>query len=91
MKILEKELQQKIQIFEKENVVIMFDNLLQAKFEMHNIHINYNIKNGFLNITEESTNNEINLNIVSAYRIELEDNTLEIKLDNSLDFKIMIK
>lgn len=91
MKVLEKELQQKIQIFEKENVIVEFDNILESKFEMHNIHINYDRKNGFLYISEETTDNEIKLNIVSAYRIELGNNTLEIKLDNSLDFKIMLK
>lgn len=91
MKILENEIQEKIKIFEKQNVIVEFDNILEAKFEMHKIHINYNRKNGFLNIAEASTNNEIKLNIASAYRIDLTDNIFKINLDNSLDFKIMIK
>ena len=91
MKILENEIQEKIKIFERQNVIVQFSNILEAKFEMHNIHIDYNRKSGFLNIVEASTNNEIKLNIASAYRIDLTDNILKIDLDNSLDFKIMIK
>lgn len=91
MKVLEKELQQKIQIFESQNVIVKFDNILELKFEMNNININYNRKNGFLNITEKSTNNKIKLNIVSAYMIDLTKKVLKINLDNSLDLKIMIK
>lgn len=91
MKILEKELNEKVKIFKNKDVVIIFDDILEAKFYMKNIDIEYSYKTGFLNIKEESTQNEINLNIVSAYLIDIKDNVLHIGLDNSLDFEIRLK
>ena len=90
LKILDKDLNQKIKIFNNKNVIVIFDDILEAKFYLNNIHINYNYQKGILNIKEETTNNEINLNIVSAYLIDLTDNVLHIGLDNSIDFEIRI-
>lgn len=91
LKVLEKELNEKVKIFKNKDVVIIFDDILEARFYMKNIDIEYSYKTGFLNIKEEATNNEINLNIVSAYLIDLTDNVLHIGLDNSLDFEIRLK
>ena len=71
MRIIEKELKEKVKIFENEDVIVKFDDLLQARFEMNNIHINYNIKTGFLHIEDLANDNEIKINIVSAYNIDL--------------------
>lgn len=90
LKILDKELNEKIKIFNNKNVIIVFDDILEAKFYMNNIHIHYNYNKGILYIKEETTNNEIHLNIVSAYLIDFTDNVLHIELDNSLDFEIRI-
>jgi len=91
LKILDKELNQKVKIFNNKDVVIVFDDLIEATFYMKNIDIHYNYKTGFLHIKEETTNNEINLNIVSAYLINLTDNVLHIGLDNSIDVEIKLK
>ncbi len=91
MKVLEKELNEKVKIFKNKDVVIIFDDILEARFYMNKIHIEYNYKTGFLHIKENKTNNEINLNIVSAYIIDLTENVLHIGLDNSLDFEIRLK
>lgn len=91
MKILEKELNEKVKIFKNKDVVIIFDDILEARFYMKNIDIEYIYKTGFLHIKEESTQNEINLNIVSAYIIDLTNNILHIGLDNSIDFEIRLK
>lgn len=91
MKILEKDLNEKVKIFKNKDVVIIFDDILEAKFYMNNIDIEYSYKTGFLHIMEETTQNEINLNIVSAYIIDLTENVLHIGLDNYIDFKIKIK
>lgn len=90
MKILEKDLNEKIKIFNDKNVVIVFDDILEAKLYLNNIHINYNYNKGILNIKEEITQNEIHLSTVSAYSIDFTDNVLCIKLDNSLEFEIRI-
>lgn len=90
LKILDKELNEKIKIFNNKNVIIVFDDILEAKFYMNNIHIQYNYNKGILHIKEEKTDNEINIDIVSAYIIDLTNNTLHIGLDNSIDFEIRI-
>lgn len=90
MKILEKDLNEKIKIFNNKNVIIVFDDIFESKFYLNNIHIDYNYKKGILNIKEEKTQNEINLNLVFAYLIDLTDNVLHISLDNSIDFEIRI-
>lgn len=90
LKILEKDLNEKIKIFNDKNVVIVFDDILEAKFYLNNVHITYNYRKGILHIKEKTTQNEINLNIISAYSIDFTDNVLCIKLDNSLDFEIRI-
>lgn len=91
MKVLETELNERLKIFKNKDVVIIFDDILEAKFYMNNINIYYDYSKGFLHIKENKTNNEINLNIVSAYIIDLTDNVLHIALDNSLDFEIRLK
>lgn len=91
MKVLEKELNEKIKIFNNKDVVIIFDDILEAKFYMNNINIYYDYSKGFLHIKEETTQNEIKLNIISAYLIDLTNNILHIGLDNYIDFKIEIK
>ena len=79
LRIIEKELKEKVKIFENEDVIVKFDDLLQARFEMNNIHINYNIKTGFLHIEDLANDNEIKINIVSAYNIDLEYMNLQIQ------------
>lgn len=90
MKILEKDLNEKIKIFKNKNVMVVFDDILEAKFYLNNIHIDYNYKKGILHIKEEKTQSEINLNLVFAYLIDFTDNVLHIGLDNSLEFEIRI-
>lgn len=90
LKILEKDLNEKIKIFKNKNVMVVFDDILEAKFYLNNIHIDYNYKKGILHIKEEKTQNEINLNLVFAYLIDFTDNVLHIELDNSIDFEIRI-
>lgn len=91
MKVLEKELNEKVKIFNKKDVVIIFDDLLEIKLYMNNINIDYNYNKGILHIKEEKTRNEINLDIVSAYYMDLTNNVLQIKLDNYIDFEIRLK
>lgn len=91
MKILDKELNEKVKIFSRKDVIIVFDDLIEAKFYMKNIDIHYNYRTGFLHIKEKTTNNEIHLNIISAYMIDITNNILHIGLDNSIDIEIKLK
>ncbi len=91
MKILEKELKEKIKMFENKTIIVQFENFIQARFEFYNTHINYNTKTGFLHIEDSKNDNEIRINIVSAIKIDLIGSLLNIKLDNSIEIRIMIK
>ena len=91
MKIFESELKEKIKIFENEDILVKFDILLQGKFEFSKTRINYNRKTGFLNIEDTTNDNEIRINLVSAYEFNLECRNLQILLDNDLEIQIMVK
>lgn len=91
MKITEKELTEKVKIFEGEDIILQFDDLLEATIEMYNIHIKFNIKNGILHIEDSINDNEIRIDIVSAYKIEADDDYLKIFLDNEIDLTITTK
>ena len=91
LKITEKELTEKVKIFEKQDIILQFDDLLEATIEMYNIHIKFNIKNGILHIEDGINDNEIRIDIVSAYKIEADDDYLKIFLDNELELTITKK
>ena len=91
MKILEKDLKEKIKMFENKTIIVQFENFIQARFEFYNTHINYNTKTGFLHIEDSKNDNEIRINIVSAIKMDLTSSLLSIKLDNSIEFKIFKK
>ena len=91
MKITENQLKEKVKIFEGQDIIVQFDDLLEATIEMNNVHINFNLKNGILHIEDSKNDNEIRINIVSAYNIEFNNMNLQIFLDNEIDLTIMKK
>ena len=91
MKITEKELKEKVKIFEGKNITVQFEDLLEATIEMNSVHINFNLKNGILHIEDGTNDNEIRLSIASAYKIEANDELIKIYLDNEIDLTITTK
>ena len=91
MKIIERELKDKVKIFKNQDVIVEFDDFLQARFEMFHLHINYNRKTSFLHIEDSTNDIDININVVSAYHIELESYNLQIFLDNEISVQIVKK
>ena len=91
MKITENELKEKVKIFEGQNIIVRFDDLLDATMEINSVHINFNIKNGMLHIEDSTNDNEIRLSIASAYKIEANDELIKIYLDNEIDLTITTK
>ena len=91
MKITEIELKEKVKIFEKKNIIVQFDNLLEATIEMNSIHINFNLKNGMLHIEDGTNDNEIRLSIALVYIIEANEEWLKIYLDNEIELTITKK
>ncbi len=89
MKTLEKQLQKKIKTFQNQDVIIYLGNLLKAKFEMNKIYIDYDDKTGNLYIKDNETDNQIIINIASAHVINLKCRNMFIKLDNSVECKIV--
>ncbi len=88
MKVIEKNLSNVIKIYEHKDIIVEIDDLLNASFELCNIHICYNFKIGILHIKDNLKNNEININISSVQYIDLEKEILHIQLDNSVNLKI---
>lgn len=91
MKIKEQELTKILKGFEKQDVIIEFYNLFQARIEFIKTHITYNQKNGFLHIYHSTNNNRIDINITSVRTINLKNNILYFSLDNYIEFKLFKK
>ena len=91
LKITEKQLKEKVKIFEGQNITVQFDDLLEATIEMNSVHINFNIKNGMLHIEDSTNDNEIRLSVASAYKIEANDELVKIYLDNEIELTITTK
>lgn len=91
MKITENELKEKVKIFEGQNIIVQFEDLLEATIEMNSVHINFNLKNGMLHIEDGANDNEIRLSIASAYKIEANEEWLKIYLDNEIELTITKK
>lgn len=87
MKIGEYELNDKLKEFDLKSITVYFNELLHAKIKMNGVKINYNIKNGYLNIKDE-INNNISINIASAYNIQAKAKEISIKLDNGINIRI---
>lgn len=87
MKINEYQLKEKINTFDNKNIVVYFNDLLQAKIIMNNVKINYNIRTGYLKIKDDIDNN-ICINIVSAYNIQAKERKIIIELDSGINVKI---
>lgn len=91
MKITENELKKNVKVFEGKDIVVQFEDLIEATIEMKSVHINFNLKNGILHIEDSTNDNEIRLSIASAYKIEANDELIKIYLDNEIDLTITIK
>lgn len=91
MKITENELKENVKVFEGKDIVVQFEDLLEATIEMNSVHINFNLKNGMLHIEDGTNDNEIRLSIASAYKIEANDELIKIYLDNEIDLTITTK
>lgn len=91
MRIGESDLEDNLKNFENQNIIVKLDDIVEASFEMNKIHIEYNRQTGFLHIEDNTKKDTIQLNVMLAYYIDIEENTLCIKTDNSLDLKIIKK
>lgn len=87
MKINEFELKERIEAYNNKNITILFYNLLKAQIKMDNAKVSYNIKTGFLKISDRIKNN-ICINIVSVYHIEKNTSSIDLRLDNGINMKI---
>lgn len=91
MRITEKELKEKIKIFDNEDVILKFDILIQGQIQFNRASIGYNRQTSYLQITDGVNGNELKINIASAFEINLECYNLQIKLDDDVEIIIMRK
>ena len=81
MKIEENQINQKLKIFRNKNVVIETIGDYKLRFELYNIQLYFNNKNGLLYITDYTKKNKLVVNITQICYINLENRILKIQLD----------
>ena len=88
MKVEENQINQKLKIFRNKNVVIETMGDYKLRFELYNIQLYFNNKNGLLHITDYTKKNKLVVNITQICYINLENRILKIQLD---ELSIIIK
>lgn len=91
MKITEKELKEKIKIFNDEDIILKFDVLIQGQIQFNRASISYNRQTSYLQITDGINGNELKINIASVYEINMRHHNLQMKLDDDIELIIMRK
>ena len=81
MKIEENQINQKLKIFRNKNVIIETMGDYKLRFELYNIQLYFNNKNGLLHITDYTQKNRLVVNITQICYINLENRILKIQLD----------
>lgn len=89
MRITEKELKEKIKIFDNEDIILKFDILIQGQIEFNKITIAFNPQTSFLQITDGVNGNELKINIASVFEINMRHHNLQLKLDDDVELIIM--
>ncbi len=87
-KVFENELEGYVQKLSNKDVILKLEGIVKEKIKMENVECNYNIRNGIFKIKDKTAN--INIDISSVYRIEINENNsmLVIYLDNGIDIRI---
>ena len=88
MKIEENQINQKLKIFRNKNVVIETMGDYKLRFELYNIQLYFNNKNGLLHITDYTKKNKFVVNITQICYIDIDNRILKIQLD---ELSIIIK
>lgn len=88
MKIEENQINQKLKIFRNKNVVIETMGDYKLRFELYNIQLYFNNKNGLLHITDYTQKNRLVVNITQICYIDIDNRILKIQLD---ELSIIIK
>ena len=81
MKVEENQINQKLKIFRNKNVVIETMGDYKLRFELYNIQLYFNNKNGLLHITDYTKKNKLVVNITQICYIDIDNRILKIQLD----------
>lgn len=81
MKIEENQINQKLKIFRNKNVIIETMGDYKLRFELYNIQLYFNNKNGLLHITDYTQKNRLVVNITQICYIDIDNRILKIQLD----------
>ncbi len=88
MKVEENQINQKLKIFRNKNVLIETMGDYKLRFELYNIQLYFNNKNGLLHITDYTKKNKLVVNITQICYIDIDNRILKIQLD---ELSIIIK
>lgn len=74
------DLEEKLNHFIRKSVTIIQDGFLKSEYSIHKL--NYFIEYEILNITDEESNNYLNINLNQIYKIENNETEIKLYLDN---------
>lgn len=74
------DLEEKLNDFIRKSVTIIQDGFLKSEYSIHKL--NYFIEYEILNITDEESNNYLNINLNQIYKIENNETEIKLYLDN---------
>lgn len=82
-------LEEKINVWNGKDIIILQEGFLESKYEIENL--SYKIEYEILEINSQNNKNSIAINLNQIYEIKIENNEIEIYLDNDIKVNLTIK
>ena len=84
-----KNLIERIYEWKEKDIIISQNGFLKSKYEIENL--NYKVKYEILEISSQNNENYIKINLNQIYKIDIQNNEIEISLDNDINIKLILK
>lgn len=84
-----KNLEEKINIWNGKDIIILQKGFLESKYEIDNL--SYKVEYEILEINSQNNKNYIKINLNQIYEIEIKSDEIEIYLDNDIKVNLTIK
>ena len=80
---------ERIYEWKEKDIIISQNGFLRSKYEIENL--NYKVKYEILEISSQNNENYIKINLNQIYKIDIQNNEIEISLDNDINIKLILK
>ena len=84
-----KMLEEKINIWNGKNIIILQKGFLESKYEINSL--SYKVEYENLEINSQNNKNYIKINLNQIYEIEIKNSEIEIYLDNDIKVNLTLK